>query len=123
MRRVGVGLPANHPVWRFRFEVFTPSLKELGWIGGTNIIFDTRYSADDRDEPHPALRDLVAKRVEVMVARLPPARRLRQYRHLPPPDNANGWYIADFNAHLPASRSLAIPAERAKAEHRARKSR
>ena len=43
MRRVGVfwGLPANHPVWRFRFEVFTPSLKELGWIGGTNIIFDT----------------------------------------------------------------------------------
>jgi hypothetical protein len=35
IRRVGVfwGFPANDPVWRSRFEVFTESLKQLGWIG------------------------------------------------------------------------------------------
>ena len=35
VRRVGVcwGLPANDPIWGSRFQVFTQSLKELGWLG------------------------------------------------------------------------------------------
>jgi hypothetical protein len=63
IRRVGVfwGFPANDPVWRSRFEVFTESLKQLGWIGGPNIIFETRHPvAGDALKPSGMLPFLAA---------------------------------------------------------------
>ena len=36
-------------------------------LEGTNIAFEIRYSAGDHDESYAALRDLVEKRVEVIV--------------------------------------------------------
>jgi putative ABC transport system substrate-binding protein len=50
-----------------RFEAFTQTLRDLGWVEGQNLVMESRY-AEGRQERLPALAaDLVSLPVEVMV--------------------------------------------------------
>jgi len=62
--RVYTGAPSTVPRG---FSTFSERLQELGWVEGRNVVFETRW-AEGRDERFPALiRDLVERRVDVIV--------------------------------------------------------
>ena len=71
MRRVG---------WLSGTENVRPTLsdalRELGWIEGTNISFETRNAERQRERYAPMANDLVAAKVEIIIAVAPLAIRM-----------------------------------------------
>jgi len=62
--RVYTGSPSTVPRG---FSTFSERLQELGWAEGRNLVFETRW-AEGQDERFPQLiRDLVERRVDVIV--------------------------------------------------------
>src|SRR6267142_1797999 len=62
--RVYTGSPSTVPRG---FSTFSERLQELGWAEGRNLVIEDRW-AEGRDERFPALiRDLVERRVDVIV--------------------------------------------------------
>jgi putative tryptophan/tyrosine transport system substrate-binding protein len=64
--RVGI-LSAGHQSLRETDAVFPQALRELGWIEGKNVVFETRY-ADDRLDRLPELAaELIRLKVDLIV--------------------------------------------------------
>ena len=64
--RVGI-LSAGSQALRETDAVFSQALRELGWIEGKNVVFETRY-ADDRLDRLPELAaELIRLKVDLIV--------------------------------------------------------
>src|SRR5262245_665770 len=63
------------PEWIARSGIFFGPMRELGWVDGQNVVFEER-AATERIELLPMLaRELIASRVDVIVASTSPATR------------------------------------------------
>jgi ABC-type uncharacterized transport system substrate-binding protein len=79
VRRVGLLLGWRPPPeWIARSDIFFGPMRELGWVDGQNVVFEER-AANAGIELLPMLaRELIASRVDVIVAATSPATRAAQ---------------------------------------------
>jgi ABC-type uncharacterized transport system substrate-binding protein len=70
MRRIGVLIPlvANDLEARTRLTAFQQALQELGWIDGSNVHIDTRWSAGNAADTRKYAEELVALAPDVIFA-------------------------------------------------------
>jgi putative tryptophan/tyrosine transport system substrate-binding protein len=70
MRRIGVLIPlvANDLEARTRLTAFQQALQELGWIDGSNVHIDTRWSAGNAADTRKYAEELVALAPDVILA-------------------------------------------------------
>jgi putative tryptophan/tyrosine transport system substrate-binding protein len=70
VRRIGVLIPlvANDLEARARFTAFQQGLQELGWIDGSNVHIDTRWSAGNAADTRKYAEELVALAPDVILA-------------------------------------------------------
>jgi putative tryptophan/tyrosine transport system substrate-binding protein len=70
VRRIGVLIPlvANDLEARARLTAFQQALQELGWIDGSNVHIDTRWSAGNAADTRKYAEELVALAPDVILA-------------------------------------------------------
>src|SRR6266436_2568257 len=70
MRRVGALMPwtASDPQVQARYAAFLQGLQQLGWIIGTNVEIDSRWSAGKEGETRRHAAELVALAPDVIFA-------------------------------------------------------
>jgi putative tryptophan/tyrosine transport system substrate-binding protein len=71
--RVGVLDPASSDFAKSRSNVLRDALRELGYVEGKNILFDCRWAEGNYERLPGLAAELVASRVNVIVAATPPA--------------------------------------------------
>ena len=75
IRRIGVlmGWPESHPHARSYLTAFRGALAKLGWIEGSNIRVELRWSAPDPDRMKTLAKELVDLRPDAIFSQTTPA--------------------------------------------------
>src|SRR6516225_2810601 len=75
IRRIGVlmGWPESHPHARSYLAAFRGALAKLGWIEGSNIRIELRWSAPDPDRMKTLAKELVDLRPDAIFSQTTPA--------------------------------------------------
>jgi putative tryptophan/tyrosine transport system substrate-binding protein len=87
MRRIGVliSIEESDPEAQARVTAFRQGLEKLGWVDGRNVRIEYRYVAGDVDSAGRYTAEMIAQRVDVIVANSSPLLRAvqRQTRTIP----------------------------------------
>ena len=73
VRRIGVLMTFDDPVWKTWLSAFTQGLANLGWTEGRNVRMDLRWGSDDINRIRALAQELVGLQPDIILANGTPA--------------------------------------------------